>query len=178
MDSARFKGQLGELRNDLQVGIAAQRETVGQLVVVANRARVIDSLVQQDIQTKSLPVGGVPSPDQLLLFGLVSVVSGLLVGVTYRPELADNGFHSCQHVSDLLGLPVVAEFRSAGDFMTVRPLRPLALSNHFVAFSEVSLMAFVLLMITTCFLVPGIGEMFAHNPFAGLAKLTWILLPN
>ncbi|MEE2825155.1 MAG: hypothetical protein VYE64_00850, partial [Planctomycetota bacterium] len=124
MDPGRLNGQLGELRNDLQACIAAQRETVDQLVVFTNRARVIDSLVQQDIQTKSFPVEGVPSPDQLLLFGLVSVLSGLLVGVTYRPELADNGFHSCQHVSDSLGLPVVAEVRSAGAFMSVRPSRP------------------------------------------------------
>ena len=90
----------------------------------------------------------------------------------------DNGFHSSHHVSDLLGLPVVAEFRGAGDFMSGQPSTPLALSNHFVAFSEVSLAAFVLLMVTACFLVPGIGEAFAHNPFAGLAKLTWTLLPN
>ena len=170
--------QLGELRSELQLAIAAHRETVSQLTVVANRDGVIDRLVQQDVQTKSLPLGGVPRSDQLLLFGLVSVLSGLVVGLTCRPELMDNGFHSSHHVSDLLGLPVVAEFRGAGDFMSGQPSTPLALSNHFVAFSEVSLAAFVLLMVTACFLVPGIGEAFAHNPFAGLAKLTWTLLPN
>ncbi|MCH2182492.1 MAG: hypothetical protein MK108_10845 [Mariniblastus sp.] len=179
VDPGQWNQELGKIRNALQDNLAVQRGTAEHLVSLAKRGIAGSKLIQQDIRTTRLPVGGMPSRELLILFGLASLLAGVVVSRTYQPELTDRGFRSCQHVSELLGLPVVAEFQVvAGDFRPDRQSTPFAISNRFVTCAEVALGSFILLTVTTCLLVPGIAETFAENPFTGLARLTWMLFPN
>ena len=178
MDASQLKRRLVNTRNAVQANLVVQREKADQLVSLAKRGVAGSGIANQRIRTTRRPVGGVPDQSLLILFGIGSVLIGVLVAVTYRPELTDKGFSSNQHMSDLLGLPVVAQFRGAGDFRGNIDRLPLGISNRFVTCAEIALWGVALLTVGTCLLNPVIRGSFSENPFSGLARLTWMFFIN
>lgn len=178
IDASQLKQRLVNTRNAVQANLVVQREKTDELVSLAKLGVAGSGIANQHIRTTRRPVGGVPDQNLLMLFGIGSVLIGVFVAVTYRPELTDKGFSSNQHMSDLLGCPVVAQFKAAGGFRGNIDRLPLGVSNRFVACAEIALWGVVLLTVGTCLLNPVVRGSFSEDPFSGLARLTWMFFIN
>ena len=169
VDTDSLQYELGQLRDSIQGHAVKVREKLTELQLanhtVDDGYLVVDSMMK--LQTK--PVQTAPGLPHLLLFGFISTFVAAAVAMAYQPALEGIGYESATHVSQKLGIPVVAETNRQDK---TSKKRSGGIANTIVRISEVVLFAFLLLIILLCIVQADIREAMFANPLHGLAKIS------
>ena len=120
------------------------------------------------------PVNGTPEMPHIFLLSLISGLSAGLVATAYRP-LEAKGFYNVDHVTNKLGVPVVATIGDVSQETNGEESwfdTPLA--NQVVHVAELTLFAITIVVASFCIINPGIRSAFANNIYHGFARIFWM----
>ena len=160
--------------------ITALKETVSELSNLVKEAGNGPGFMPVSFSVTSVkgrtmqPVNGAPKLPHMVLLSLFSVLIAATVAAAYHP-LEDKGFHNIDHVTNKLGVPVVATLGDASQKTNPEESwfdTPLA--NQVVHVAEITLFAITVIAASFCIFNPDIRAAFANNIYHGFARIFWM----